>query len=215
MNVWEVAGIAAAALSLIDPVPYLRDVLRGTTRPHRGTWFIWSVLGTTAFLAQWAEGASWSLLMIGVQGASITLTFVLSIWHGVGGLGAGELVVIGLAAVGVAGWIASSEPVVATAWVILADIAGAALMLPKTWRDPHSETLSSYTLAAAAGALGAVAVGALELDLLLYPVYFALINAVIAATIMLRRRTTAAANRARLRRFDEHTVQAGHARDLG
>jgi hypothetical protein len=97
-------------------------------------------------------------------------------------------VLIGGAAVGIAGWLASSEPLVATACVILADLAGAALMLPKTWRDPHSETLSTFLLAAAAGCLSATAVGALELNLLLYPAYFAVVNAIIAAVIMLRRR---------------------------
>ncbi|HEX5259825.1 MAG TPA: hypothetical protein VFW18_00005, partial [Gaiellales bacterium] len=62
-----IAGIAAAVLSLIDPVPYVRDILRGLTRPHRGTWLIWSALGATAFASQFADGASWSLAMVGVQ----------------------------------------------------------------------------------------------------------------------------------------------------
>jgi hypothetical protein len=192
VNGWAAAGIAAAAISLIDPVPYLRDVVRGSTRPHRGTWCIWSVLGVTAFISQWADGAGWSLLMIGIQAASVTLVFLLSISRGVGGLGPADLVLIGGAAVGIAGWIASSEPVAATACVILADLAGAALMLPKTWRDPRSETLSTFLLAAAAGCLGAAAVGAFELELLLYPAYFALVNAATAAVIMLRRRAAPA-----------------------
>jgi len=191
VNGWVAAGIAAAALSLIDPVPYLRDVMSGRTRPHRGTWCIWSVLGVTAFFSQWAGGASWSLLMIGVQAASVTMVFLLSISRGVGGLGPTDLMLIGGAAVGIAGWMASSEPLVATACVILADLAGVALMLPKTWRDPCSETLSTFLLAAAAGCLSAIAVGGLELDLLLYPAYFAMVNAAVAAVIMLRRRATA------------------------
>jgi hypothetical protein len=50
----------------------------------------------------------------------------------------------------------------------------------------RSETLSTFLLAAAAGCLGAAAVGAFELELLLYPAYFALVNAATAAVIMLR-----------------------------
>lgn len=191
MNGWVVAGIAAAMVSLIDPLPYLRDVMSGRTRPHRGTWCIWSVLGVAAFMSQWADGASWSLLMIGIQAASITLVFLLSISRGVGGIGPADVILIGLAAAGVAGWIVSSQPLVATACVILADLAGAALMVPKTWRDPRSETLSTFLLSAAAGCLGAVAVGAVDVSLLLYPGYFALVNAAIAAVILLRRRTSA------------------------
>jgi hypothetical protein len=188
VNGWAIAGIAAGVLSLIDPLPYIRDVVNGRTRPHRGTWCIWCVLGVTAFFSQWADGAGWSLLMLGIQAASITLVFGLSLSRGVGGLGPTDLLVIGGAAVGIAGWIASAQPMVATACVILADLAGTTLMLPKTWHDPRSETLSTFVLSAAAGGLSAVAVGAFNLELLLYPAYFALINAVTAAIIMLRRR---------------------------
>ena len=35
--------------------------LRGATRPHRGTWLIWSVLAIVVCLSQRADGASWSL----------------------------------------------------------------------------------------------------------------------------------------------------------
>ena len=58
MTLIALAGLAAAVLSLIDPVPYIRDILRGKTRPHRGTWLIWSVLGATAFASQFADGAT-------------------------------------------------------------------------------------------------------------------------------------------------------------
>jgi hypothetical protein len=39
------AALLAALLAVIDTVPYVRDILRGTTRPQRATWLIWSVLG--------------------------------------------------------------------------------------------------------------------------------------------------------------------------
>ena len=74
----------------------------------------------------------------------------------------------------------------------LADLAGVLLMLPKTWRDPLSETLSTFVLAGFSGALGAAAVGALDPALLLYPAYFGLMNAVTAAVILVRRRALAA-----------------------
>jgi hypothetical protein len=76
------AGIAAAVISLIDPVPYLRDILRGATRPHRGTWLIWSALGATAFASQPADGATWSLALVGVQTVMMALILVLSIRFG-------------------------------------------------------------------------------------------------------------------------------------
>jgi hypothetical protein len=72
-------------------------------------------------------------------------------------------------------------------------------MLPKTWRDPWSETLSTFVLASASGVLSAIAVGAMDASLLLYPAYFAAANGVTAAVIALRRRsiTKVSASRAR------------------
>ena len=41
---------------------------------------------------------------------------------------------------------------VAVACVIAADLGAAAMMTPKAYRDPHSETLATYGLASVAGA---------------------------------------------------------------
>ena len=187
------AGVAAAVLSLIDLVPYIRDILRGTTRPHRGTWLIWSVLGVTAFASQFADGATWSLGLVGVQAATTTLVLVLSIRFGMGGASRADLCLIGLAGLGLVGWAVSSTPAVATTFVVAADLIGVVMMLPKTWRDPWSETAPTYVLASASGLCGALAVGELDASLLLYPVYYTLGNGAIAGVILHRRRSVQAA----------------------
>ncbi len=74
------------------------------------------------------------------------------------------------------------------ACVIAADLSAAAMMTPKAYRDPYSETLSTYALASVGGALAAGAVGALDVSLLLYPLYFTLVNAAMALLIATRRR---------------------------
>jgi hypothetical protein len=62
-------------------------------------------------------------------------------------------------------------------------------MVPKTHRDPHSETLATFALASLGGALAAGAVGVLDVSLLLYPTYYCLANGAIAVLIARRRRT--------------------------
>jgi hypothetical protein len=94
---------------------------------------------------------------------------------------------IALAGGGVIGWIVADEPVIATACVVAADLIGAAMMVPKTYRDPGSETLATFALASLSGALAAGAVGALTPSLLLYPVYYCLVNGAIAVLILHRR----------------------------
>ena len=180
-------GVLAVLAGLADTIPYVRDTLRGATRPHRGTWLIWSLLATLVCFSQRADGASWSLLGAAAQAILTSLIFILAIRRGEGGVSARDRVVIAIAACGVLGWIVADEPIVATACVVAADFVAALLMIPKTYRDPGSETLATYALASLSGLLAAGAVGTPDLALLLYPVYFALVNGAIALLIHHRR----------------------------
>ena len=187
-----VFGVLAAVVGIADTVPYMRDTLGRSTRPHRGTWLIWAVLAIVVCLSQRADGASWSLVMAGTQVVVTTAIFVLAIRLGTGGISAIDALMIGVAAAGVAGWLVVHEPMVATLCVVGADLIAAAMMVPKTYRDPHSETLSTFALASLGGALAVGAVGVVEVSLLVYPVYYCLVNGAMALLIHRRRRTDCA-----------------------
>ncbi|MEN3281190.1 MAG: hypothetical protein V7607_2330 [Solirubrobacteraceae bacterium] len=182
-----ILGVLGGAVGVADTIPYVRDTVHGSTRPHRGTWLIWGVLAIVVCASQRADGASWSLVMTATQAVLTGFVFLLAIRHGEGGLSAIDLAMIGVACAGVIGWLLAREPVVAVACVIVADLTAAAMMTPKAYRDPHSETLATYALASIGGALAAGAVGALDVSLLLYPAYYSLVNAAMALLIFVRR----------------------------
>jgi hypothetical protein len=186
-----VLGALAGLVGVASMVPYLRDMLRGATRPHRGAWLVWSVLGVVVCESQRAEGATWSLVMSEAQIALNLLVIVLAVRLGTGGMSAPETALLALAAGGVAGWFVAGEPMVAVGCVVAADLAAALMMLPKTWRAPDSETASTFALASLAGALALASVGGLEPGLLAYPLYFCAVNAALALVIRGRRRALA------------------------
>jgi hypothetical protein len=190
-----VLGLLAGVAGIADTIPYVRDTVRGSTRPHRGTWLIWSVLAMVVCMSQRADGASWSLIMAAAQSVLTSAVFLLSIRRGEGGLSPADVLMITLAGAGVIGWIVSDEPAIATVCVVVADLIGAAMMVPKTYRDPGSETLATFALASLSGALAAGAVGAADPSLLLYPVYFCLVNGAIAVLIHHRRSLLASLQR--------------------
>ena len=180
-------GVLAALVGVAGTIPYVRDTVRRSTSPHRGTWLIWSVLTVVVCLSQHADGASWSLAMAGAQVVLTCLVFVLAIRLGTGGISAADAVLITIAGAGVAGWLVADEPMVATACVVVADLIAAGMMVPKTWRDPSSETLSTFAFASLGGLLAAGSVGALEPSLLLYPAYYCVVNGALALLIRWRR----------------------------
>ena len=103
-------GVAAALVGIANTIPYVRDTLRGTTRPHRGTWLIWSVLPILVCLSQRADGATWSLLMVFTQAVLTSLIFVLAISRGEGGVERADALMIAFAGAGIAGWIIAAAP---------------------------------------------------------------------------------------------------------
>ena len=186
-GVVPVLGVLAGIVAVADVIPYIRDTVRRSTCPHRGTWLIWAVLSIVVCLSQRADGASWSLIMSGAQAVLTGLIFLLAIRLGTGGARRDDALVIAIAGVGVAGWLITEQPIVATGCVVAADLIAAGLMVPKTWRDPDSETLSTFAFASVGGALAVGSVGSLEPSLLLYPAYFCLANGALALLIVHRR----------------------------
>ncbi|HEX5619136.1 MAG TPA: hypothetical protein VFX51_11985 [Solirubrobacteraceae bacterium] len=195
-----ILGLAGALVAVAGTIPYLRDMVRGTTLPHRGTWLIWSLLSVLVFFSQRADGATWSLVVAGMQVLLNSLIFVFAVCRGVGGVSLAERIMLAIAAGGALGWIAADDPFVATACVVAADLVGLAMMLPKTYRDPESETLATFALASVSGALATTAVGSADLALIIYPIYLCLGNLGLAILIQ-RRRQALTISRMRPRRL--------------
>lgn len=182
-----VLGLLAGLVGVATTVPYVADMARRSTRPHRGTWLIWTLLAIVVCSSQRADGASWSLVMGGTQVVTNGLVFVLALRLGTGGVSVVELALMAFAGLGVAGWVLADDPLIGTASVVAADLAAVGLMVPKTWRDPDSETLATFAFASLGGALAAGAVGGLEVSLLLYPAYYCVVNGALAVLIRRRR----------------------------
>jgi hypothetical protein len=186
-------GILAGILQLVASAPYVRDILRGSTKPQRATWTIWTSLSFVVLASQWAGGATWSLALTIGQTVSCVAIFGLAMRRGVGGVSPVELVLLAIAALGIAGWYVAGDPTLATCSVVIADIIGVALMLPKTYLDPGSETLSTYVIGLVSTMLAIAAVGSGAPALLLYPLYILVADGVVTVMIIVRRRALALA----------------------
>jgi len=182
-----VFGMVAGALQSLFYVPYIRDVLRGSTRPHRGSWAIWCVLSVIVLASQRADGGRWSLVMVIAQLVGGVTILLLAADRGVGGTSRIDLGLGAIAAAGLIGWYLAGDPTVATLCVVLADCIAVIMMLPKTYAHPYSETRSSFVFSAASGVFAMLAVGSLEFGLLLYPVYLTVADAAVVALISYRR----------------------------
>lgn len=183
----QLFGLLSGILPVLGVIPYDQDIFRHKTKPHRGSFFIWSMLGGIAFFTQLAKGATWSLFLPGADTLATLSIFALSIRYGVGGLNKRDIVGLIIASLGLVIWYFTDQPLIALLIVIGVDAVGTALTLVKTWEEPHSETFLSWLLAALGGLFAVFAVGRLSFGLLVYPVYILLANGAVNMVVLMRR----------------------------
>lgn len=189
------SAMSVGAFLLAAP-PYIIDTIRGKTKPERATWFIWSVLGTIAFIAQLDLGATWSLLFTGLDTLGCVCAFFLSLRYGIGGWTFLDKIALGVAAFGVAVSLITHAPIVALGGVIAADASGSFLTIRKTYHMPDSETTISWLLVSIGAGCSLLLVRSLKVGLLLYPIYLFMANAgvVVAQRIGYRHQNAASSH---------------------
>lgn len=182
------AGIASGVLSTFAYLPYIIDTVAKRTRPQRASWLIWSVLGSIAFCSQVYEGATDSLWFAGVQVSGTIIVFSLSVFLGAGGfLSRSDLIVLLAATVGLVLWYFTETSVYALAITISISLLGGAVTIVKAFRDPGSETMSTWFLSMLASVCAVLAVGRIDWVILAYPLYLFTLNGGIVMAMLLGR----------------------------
>jgi len=184
----QVFGYVSAILSIIMIIPYIWDILHKKAQPERGSWLIWTVLGSISFFSQMAKGATYSLWFTGTQTVAVLIILLFSIKYGYGGLAKRDTKALIGAGVGLVLWYLTKEAAIALFIVIMVDAIGVYLTTIKSYEHPESETLTMWLMSSASGFFGMLAVGGFNPILLLYPFYIVMANLVVVAAILLGRR---------------------------
>jgi hypothetical protein len=141
------------------------------------------------FFSQWAKGATDSLWLTGGQTFAVFFVVVLSVKYGEGGFSKTDFGALVAAGIGLLLWYFTSDAIFALAMVILVDSVGSLLTVVKVYRDPKSETLSTWLMSGTSGIFGSLAVGSLNPILLAYPLYLVIANyAIVGAKLLGERR---------------------------
>lgn len=185
-------GILSGVLSTFAYVPYIIDTLARRTSPQRASWLIWSVLGSIAFCSQLYEGAGASLWFAGAQVTGTVVVFLLSIGLGIGGfLNRRDCLVLLCALAGLALWYVTDTAIYALAITISISLLGGSITVLKAFREPESETMSTWFLSLLASTCAIFSVGTMDWVILAYPLYlFTLNGAIVIAMLLGRMRDT-------------------------
>lgn len=188
MSVQEICMTVATVLGLIAFIPYLVDIVRGGTYPHRATWLVEVVNSTVLCLTYEAAGAAEAYWYTVAVAAGCVVTFMFSLWRGVGGLDKESIITLsGATVAGIIWWVFDS-PMIALAMGIAVDTFGMAPTILKIRRD-GGEDLSAWSIAFVASGLTLFGLTEWSLTNAAYPVYaFGMYAAVVSAIVYQKRR---------------------------
>ncbi len=185
MDWHEGAALLAGVITLIAVVPYVRDMLRGTTRPNLVSWGLWTLIHIIFISAQFSAGASWSVVLPLVELFTVGGVFMLGLaGYGYKKYGPLDLVCLAVAIAAIVLWQLTQEPLAALILSVVADIIATIPTLKKSYLDPHSETPLAYFLIVISAIVAGASTTLFDLPNLIWPVYIFAINAAVLCFIL-------------------------------
>jgi len=178
-----------ALIAFIGAIGYVRDTLRGDTKPNRMTWFLWTLAPFIGTAAAVVDGVGWAVLPVFMAGFGPFMVFVASFvnknayWkldkfdYGCGFLSIMALVL----------WALTNEPLVAIFLAIVADAFAAIPTLVKAWQHPETESANIFAASFFAALTSFAAIQYWSMAEYAFPAYLVAIKALLVFFITRKR----------------------------
>ena len=183
-----ILGGVAAIIGVIGFLPYFRNLFAGRTKPHTFSWLIWGILSAITFAAQIASGAGPGAWIIGVAATLSLAVFVIAIFKGEKEITRLDKISLASAALGIALWIVTTNPLWSVVIVTIVDAVGYIPTFRKTYKQPYGETLILYFLSSVSFVISLFALQVVSLTTALYPISLIATNVVFISMVLMRRR---------------------------
>lgn len=177
------------ATSLFCAYFYVRDIWQGKTKPNLASWFIWLLAPTIAGFILLEQGAGTAAIPVFMASTSPLLVMLSALlrknayWK----LSTLDYVCLTLSICALIAWLFLKQGVLATIFAILADGIAFIPTYVKSWKNPETETLSSYYSGGFNGFLATVIAKPLTFVSAGFAVYLFLGNVVEIAIVLYKR----------------------------
>ncbi len=182
-----ILGIVAVVIGLVSYVPYYRDILHGTTKPHPFSWFAFSLMMGITFFAQIFTGAGAGAWVTGMSAVAVLGIALLSVLKGHREITTFDWVCFGGAILGIVLWRATNDPLTAVVIVTVTDTIAFAPTYRKGYFKPHEETASLFVFAGVKYLVSLFALSSLNLTTALFPAALIVSNFAFVALLLWRR----------------------------
>ena len=174
---------------MLAVIPYIKDILHGTTRPNIFSWLLWVLLLSISTIAQFSSGASWSVIFLIGDLIGTSIIFILClVGYGYKEYGWLEWICLGLAVIAIISWQLTNQPILAIVFSIIADALASIPTIVKAYRDPWSEDSLQWIIIASASILAVLSTTIWDLANIIFPAYLFLVNGTIGTVSLIRRK---------------------------
>lgn len=139
--------ILSTLISLTGAIAYIRDMVRGKSKPNLVTWGLWAfapLIATGAAISAHAD--SWATVRIFTSGFGPLLVFISAflVKQGYWKLSLFDYICGGISLIALGVWIGADSPVLAILLAAIADLFATLPTIIKAWKHPETETLYTY-----------------------------------------------------------------------
>ena len=162
--------------------------LKGTTKPNKVTWFLWSVAPLIAFFAQISKGVGLQALMTFSVGFVPLIIFIVSFvnknahWQITKfDISCGLLSLGGLSL-----WLVTKEGNIAIFFSVVADFFAAIPTIIKSYRAPETENSTAYLMSGLNGLITSLTIKSWTFAYYAFPLYMIFANGLIYALVQFK-----------------------------
>jgi hypothetical protein len=181
-------AIAAIAglITVVAIIPYIRDIIRGETKPNVVSWSTWTLLLIIATSAAFASHQPRTAFLTLGDTIGTGLTLLLGLKYGIAKYTKLDAFCQVGALVGIVLWLVFNSPGIAILATIAIDFIASVPTLNHSWHKPQEETWTTFGLIAFAAVLTLFSVSAHTVPSLSFPIYLLVINALISTILIYR-----------------------------
>jgi hypothetical protein len=183
-----VLGVLGIIAGFLGFIPYFRDIIRGTTKPHAFTWFGWGLINATACAAQIASGGGSGALVTAFTSFICCSISITAFFGNEKNITKGDWVCFIGAIFGIGLWTTTQEPLLAVIIITISDVLAFVPTIRKAFYKPYGETASSYAIATVRSLFGLLALHNFALANWLYLGAVFLSDAGFTIMLLVRRR---------------------------
>jgi len=172
-------------ISLIGISSYIKEVLKGSVRPNRVSWLIWSIAPLIATFAALSSGVTLSVVPVFMSGFGPLLVFIICLFKKAAywklqkfDYYCGSLSVLALIF-----WGITKEPIIAIVFAIASDFLASIPTIVKSYKNPETESSSAFIGALFSATTSFFAIEKCNFSSLAFPIYLVLINILLIFSI--------------------------------